>query len=122
GGITMQKEALEYLVSLGEVDEHEIAGRAYSSKPLHLIEEPTPDSLIVRNLTGLVDYVRSNYDNQPPVLIHVESPTSVRVYSTFNADMRRNHLLQAKALLPDIPFRMYQDAEEFNILLQSCFV
>jgi hypothetical protein len=55
-------------------------------------------------------------------LIHIESPTEVRVLSTFNRDKRRNILVQAEALLPTIPFKNFISVEEFIILLQSCFV
>jgi len=73
-------------------------------------------------LTGLVDYLRSNYDELDSVLVHVESPTEVSVYSTFSRDFERNHYIQASALLPVIPFGRFLDLEAFNILIQSCFV
>jgi len=118
----MIKEAIQYLLSLGTVEQHAVNGQTYSDKQLHLLPEPTPGTLIVRNLSGVVDYLQSNYDNQPPVLIQIASPTKVHVYSTFNNDMKRKQLIQAEALLPDIPFEKFMDTEHFNVLLQSCFV
>jgi len=118
----MIKEALQYLLSLGEAKKLEIGKQIFSDKALHHIREATPEALVVRNLSGLVEYVMNNYDKQPPMLIHVAGPTEVNVMSTFNRDMKRNELVQAKALLPDIPFKRFLDVEEFNILLQSCFV
>lgn len=118
----MIKEAMQYLLGLGTVEKHTIGEQVFSDKPLHLVKEQTAAPLEVRNLGGLVDYLRANFDNQPPVLIQVKSPTEVNVYSTFNRDMARNHLIKAEALLPSIPFKQFLDIEEFNILLQSCFV
>lgn len=118
----MLKTFVEYLLQLGNVRQEQIGSQVFTTQPVNLIRQPTPDALVVRNLSGLVDYLKSNYDNQPPVLVHVESPTRVNVYSTYNRDMQRNVLLTAEALLPTIPFKNFMDAEAFNILLQSCFV
>lgn len=118
----MIQKALEYLVGLGAAETHEIEGQIYSDKPLHLVIEPKPAHLVVRNLSGLVDYLKSNYDDLPPVLVHVESPTEVSVYGSFSRDWSRNHYIMASALLPSIPFGRFLDMESFNILLQSCFV
>lgn len=118
----MEKQALEYLVDLNPTEVIEVNGRNYSTNEIHLVPTPRPQALTVRNLSGLVDYLTDNFDDQPAVLIHIESPTEVSVVSTFNADMQRNVLIRAEALLPRIPFENYQGAEEFNIQLQSCFV
>ncbi|GBF73081.1 hypothetical protein PA598K_01366 [Paenibacillus sp. 598K] len=118
----MIKEFVQYLLQLGNTRQEEVGTQIYTTQPMHLVKQPTPEQLVTRNLTGLVDYLKSNYDNQPPVLLHVESPTTVNVYSTYNRDMRRNLLISAQALLPDIPFSSFMDLERFNILLQSCFV
>jgi hypothetical protein len=116
------KEALQYLIGLGTTNVTEVGGQEFSTQPIHLIKQPTASSLTVRNLAGIVDYLVSEYDQQPPVLIQVASPTKVDVFSTFNRDMHRNHLISAQALLPEITFERFMDVESFNILLQSCFV
>jgi nitrate reductase cytochrome c-type subunit len=118
----MIKEAIQYLIGLGAANRHEIGGQIFSDKPLHAIHAPVAEPLVVRNLSGLVEYVLKNYDNQPPMLVHVASPMRVDVYSTYNRDMNRHHYVRAEAQLPEIPFRRFIDVESFNILLQSCFV
>lgn len=118
----MLKEALQYLIGLGNVETKEIGDEQFSTQPLHKIQKAVPNALVVRNLSGLVDYLKSNFDKQPPVLVHVASPTRVDVFSSYNRDYNRNHLIQAEALLPKIPFGQFLDTESFNILLQSCFV
>lgn len=118
----MIKAALEYIVKAFNNEQVEIDGEIFSTQPLHSIDKATPAPLKIRNLSGLVDYITTNYDAQPAVLIQVASPTEVNVYSTYNRDFQRNHLLQATALLPSIPFERFIDVEAFNILLQSCFV
>ncbi|MNI25922.1 hypothetical protein D3C73_796010 [compost metagenome] len=118
----MIKEALEYIVGAFTAETKEIGKQIYSTQPLSLIKQSTPTAVNLNNLTGLVDYVKSNFDEQPPVLIQVASPTEVNVMSTFNRDSTRNYLIKSSALLPSIPFERFLDVEAFNILLQSCFV
>jgi len=118
----MIKEAIQYIVGLGNKEIKEVGSQNYSTGSLDIIYEPIVSPLKVRNLSGIVEYIQNDYDKQPPVMIHIESPTDVKLMSTFNRDKRRNVLVQAEALLPSIPFERFQNIEEFNILLQSCFV
>jgi len=118
----MIKEALQYVIGLGNTKVLEVNGQEYASGDLRLIEEPTPKPLVVRNLTGVVEYLTQDFDKQSHVLVHVVSPTQVSVMSPYNRNFNRNTLIVAQALLPDISFGRFLDAENFNILLQSCFV
>lgn len=118
----MIEKAIEKILSLSGIHTKEIGDQVYTNGELRRVTEPTASTLIVRNLTGLVDYLRHDFDSKMPVMIHVESPTRVSVVTGFNRDVQRNILIQAEALLPDIRFGSYYDIESFNILLQSCFV
>jgi hypothetical protein len=122
----MIKSAIEKILSLAAVHApikvEDIRGQLYTNNDLTLIREVTTDSLKVHNLSGIVEYVNNNFDARLPVLIHVQSPTDVRVVSTFNDDLNRNTLIHAEALLPKIRFNDFSDIEQFNIMLQSCFV
>lgn len=118
----MLKEFAQYIVGLGSKEIKEVGSQVFSTGSLALIEEPTTSTLKVRNLSALVSYLMSNYDDLGPVLIQVVSETDVRVLSKFNRDKKRDVLLQASALLPDINFERFMDVESFNIMLQSCFV
>lgn len=118
----MLKEAIEKILSLASINTEQVGDQVYSNQDLSLVDEPTVAALEVRNLTGIVDYLQNDFDAKLPVIIHVESPTKVSVLTGFNRDLRRNALIRAVALLPDIKFGSYYDIESFNILLQSCFV
>lgn len=122
----MIKEAIEKILGLAPVHAPiktvEINGQTYTNNDLELVTEPIVPTLKVHNLSGVVEYIQNNFDDRYPVLIHVISPTEVRVVSQFNKDLKRNTLISAEALLPSIPFDRYLDLEHFNILLQSCFV
>lgn len=122
----MIKEAIQYVLSLAPhlapIQTQEINGQTYTNSALKLVEEPTVTSLKVHNLSGIIDYIQNDFDSKLPVLVHVSSPTDVRVVSGFNRDVARNTLIHAVALLPDIAFDKFMDIERFNIQLQSCFV
>lgn len=121
------KEALEYMVELGEdrVNVVEIDGTYYTDKRLTRIDENTDlDCLSITTLSGLVDYIKSNVDNcyKSNLLVVVKSPTEVSVERGLDVDGKRRQVAQIKALVPRIGFDNYYDTESFNILLQSAFV
>ncbi|WAH38585.1 hypothetical protein [Alicyclobacillus dauci] len=118
----MIKEALQYLISLGNVETKTVGTQILSTQPMSVIKEPTFATTTVHSLSGLVEYLKSNFDGNQPLMVHVESPTSVSAYTGFNRDGVRNTLIEAKALLPEFRCDKWYDAEEFNIKLQSVFV
>lgn len=120
----MIKEAIQYIVNLGTPDIHEVDGQSFSTQPMHLLREPTPDALKVKSLSGLIDYLKSDFDDnlRPSRMIHVVSPTLVVAFSSFNGNYNRNEYIIATAMLPEFSFDRWYNAEEFNIKLQSAFV
>ena len=119
----MIKEALQYIVGMGKAEIHERNGQDWSDKKLHLLEEPTAAPFTVHTLSGLVDYLKSSdLDSKDPKIVHVVSPTEVRVESYLNADKDRDYFIKADALIPSFRFDNWYSTEEFNIKLQSCFV
>lgn len=122
GGI---KEALEYLVGLGNANVVDLEGLHYSDKQLFEIKQPKPAALKTTTLTALVDYIKSNFDEKASekLLIHVISPETVALYSELMSDAARETYIVCNALLPDnIKFNRFMDPEDFNIMLQSSFV
>lgn len=120
----MIKEAIQYIVGLGNVETKQLGTQMFSTQKLHLIEEDRPRALEVRSLTGLVEYLQSEFDGDiyPKRMIHVVSPTEVVVFSSFNRDYNRNYYIKADAMLPSFTFDRFYNAEDFNIKLQSAFV
>jgi len=116
------REAIDRILGLADVKTEKIGNQVFTSSNLSLVKESTAETLKVRNLSGIIDYLTNDFDKKLPVLIHVESPTQVNVLTGFNRDLNRSGLVVATALLPDIQFGRYYDIESFNILLQSCFV
>lgn len=119
----MLKEFVQYLLDLKRPELVETGGNTYSTRSLNRLNvEHDVNSINVRSLSGLVDYVKSNFDHERPVMIHVESPTKVNVFDALNDVNDRRVYLKAGALLPTITFERFIDREEFQIMLQACFV
>ncbi|MED1603028.1 hypothetical protein [Alkalihalophilus marmarensis] len=118
----MIREALQYIVGMGKAETHEVNGQAYSDKQLHVIKEPTADAINVRSLSGLVEYIKSEYEWDEKLMIHVVSPTEVVCFDALNTNKNRNEYIQANAMIPSFNFDNYYDTESFNIKLQSVFV
>lgn len=120
----MLKEFAQYLSELRRPELVEAEGRTYSTRQLNLINEgkPAVSAFTVRNLSGLVDYVKSKFDNDDKLIIHVESPTQVNLFDALDTTGERRTYMRAKAMLPDITYDRFLSREAFNIQLQSCFV
>lgn len=118
----MIKEALQYLVELKRETLVEVNAQNYSTVNLHHVKQPSPASINITSLTGLVDYIKSNDVHVGSrLLIHVVSPTQVRVYSTIKPDANRDCYISCEAQIPKIHFDTFMDSENFNIMVQSCF-
>ncbi len=122
----MNKEAMEYLVNLGEKDDPiiQLAQGTYSRVSLSRVTEPVANALTVSTLTGLVDYIKGNVDKlKGELLIQVKSEDEVRLYSPLNEDKERELYIKAEAILPNnVRYDQFIDTERFNIMLQSSFV
>ncbi|MGN4448198.1 hypothetical protein ACTFOB_25435 [Bacillus cereus group sp. MYBK79-1] len=121
--MSITKEAIQYVVGLEKnVEVVEINGETYSNRNLHAVEEPTPRALTVRSLSSLVDYAKSNFDTDETIMIHVENPTEVSLFTALNGNRNRSKFVKAEALIPHFSFERFHDTENFNISMQSGFV
>ena len=120
----MIKKALEYIVSLSEAKVDEIGGETYSDKPLHRIcHNPKAEEIEMTTLQSLVDYIKSASDSMSDkMIIHVVSPTQVRLYSQLDKDRQREYLVSVNADLPEFPFNTFMEHETFIIGVQSKFI
>lgn len=117
----MIKEAIEYIVSLGNLETHYENGQVFSNQKLHLIENPLAKPVQLRSLAGLTQYLKSNFDSLGKLLVHVKSPTEVVVFDNLNVDKNRNFYIESRAMIPEFDFGRWIDSENFIIKLQSCF-
>ncbi|PFP88697.1 hypothetical protein COK02_18415 [Bacillus cereus] len=120
--MSMTKEAMEYVVGLGMAETTEIGTQTFTTQPLSVVKEPTAREIVLRSLSGLVEYVKSEFDVNESLMIHVENPTTVSLFTAVNGNFNRSVLIKSEASIPHFRFSSFHDREEFNINLQSGFV
>ncbi|OVE34822.1 hypothetical protein CCZ20_24535 [Priestia aryabhattai] len=118
----MLKEAFEYIVGLGNKKVVIENGQKYATGSMQLLAKPVTDSMRVRSLSGLVEYIQSEFDSEQRLMVHVKSPTEVICFDSLNENANRNNYIEAKAMLPEFSFDRFMGHEKFNIKLQSAFV
>lgn len=126
----MIKDALKYLVSLGEAKVQDVTlpdgtVQTYSDKPLNRLSKhiPVATSIKMSTLTSLVDYIKSDVDKMAEkMIIDVSSPTEVRLYSQLNEERDREEIAVVSARIPDFSFNSFMEQEKFCINLQSKFI
>lgn len=121
------KEAIEFLIQTGAKNEKpeviEICGKTYCTKELTRYDKgPKARAMEAGSLTALVDYIQDCHQEFPGrMIIHVESPKSVRLISGLNGDREREELFCCKANVSEFSFDRWYDQENFIINLQANF-
>lgn len=121
----MDKSALEYLnkqFTGTEIIKHD--GVDFSTKQLFRVPRVAPIAFQTKSLAGIVDLIKEEHghDRLDNLIIHIDEPTEVLVFSTLRDDLGRFHLYSAVADLPEQKFERYLDLEEAIIRLKSTFV
>lgn len=118
------KEALQYAVELDKPEFLELNGRAYTSKKIFAVDKDIlANGLKCSTLDAVCQYLNANIDKLDyDLIVHVESPASVKVYSQLNGDRKRENVISAEAILPEFPFGRFLNREDFNIQMQTKFV
>lgn len=122
------KEALQYITGLKaeSMDPKvvEINGDTYCDKQLTRYHRfPFADAINISTLTALVDYIKGKPEElRESMILHVESPTTVRLYSGLIDERKREHLIRAEAIINQFSFDHAYDQERFLIELQENFL
>lgn len=126
------KEALEYLVDMGEsklkverVTLPDGTEQVYSNMRLERLDRHIPMAKEIRmgTLTSLVDYIKGNIDTMADrMVIHVESPEEVSLFSRLNEKREREYLVTVNAQVPEFKYGKFIGHEEFCINVQSKFL
>lgn len=127
----MIKEALKYIVGLGEANVHDVqlpdgSTETYSDKELYRLEKciyMAKEPIYMSTLTSLVDYIKGEVDPlYGMTIIQVESPTTVRLFSQLNDQRNREDLVTITARVPEFSFGSFMPQDKFIIALQSKFI
>lgn len=125
----MIKDALQWIRDQARPIQVTIDGREYTTQKLYEVMEPTPGSMHIHTLTGLVDYIEADkdilhdLDGEDP-FFQICSHNEVELKSALvGAFCQRKTLLVATP--PEnrgYPFGQWLDPESFIIALQAMFV
>lgn len=121
----MIKNAMKYLIDeLSKPNIHEIRGEVYTDKTLKRINHnPKAERIEMSTLTSLVEYINAGIDTMKrPMIVHVQSPTKVSLYSALDNERVREYIVTVCADLPEFRFGQFLGHEEFCINLQSKFI
>lgn len=129
----MIKEALQYIVGLGEektrIEKVTLPGgkeEVYYTGDLERLSEYRPramDHISMNTLTSLVDYIKGNIDIMSPrMIVQVKSPGEVWLFSKLDEDRKREYLVRVNALVPEFNYGRFIGHEEFVINVQSKFM
>lgn len=123
----MIKEAIDYLLKLKRPETINVDEREYSTLDLNAVYEPECKPINVYNLDSLIEYLKSNPDqqNEGKKIINILSPLEVVVESClFGKFKQRERYIIAnyRDLIPEISYGRYLNIEEFIIMLKSKFI
>ena len=120
----MLKSFVQYIVGLAEPNIHCIGGEIYSDKSLHRIKHiPYANEIRMNTLSSLIDYIKSGVDTfGGKMIIHVQSPTTVSMYSALDVERNRENIVEVRANVPEFNFNRFENHESFVIGVQSKFV
>lgn len=118
------KEAIEYVVGLKTPEILSVGGMNYTDKEVRpVIYNPKARAIELSTLTSLVEYIKSNVDALgKKMIIHVQSPTSVLLYSALDEYREREYIAAVNARVPDFEYERYMSHERFCIALQAKFL
>jgi hypothetical protein len=121
----MTKDALSYVVALGNAQQLEINGRPYTDKTLHGVTEPLVSPVCVTTLSGLMGLVEAGVGGFDPTdsVLHVVHETRIELKRVDVDKWGSRDLFAVAEFKPPnpFPFGRYIDPEEFVIFLLSGF-
>ena len=121
----MLKAAIEKILSLDEPHIKSIEGRTYVDKNMTMIgKELRADGITMNTLSSLVDFIKKSTEDfkDGQYIVQVVSPTKVILFSSLDADRKRETLAVVEAEIPDFSFGRFTENEEFIIGVQSKFL
>ena len=121
----MLEKAIKYIVGLATPTVQTINNEIYSDKQLYRVaHNPKASTIRLNTLSSLVAYIKSGVDDMRSerMIVHIQSPTKVALYSALDYDREREYLVEVNAQIPSFDFNTFINHESFCINLQSKFV
>lgn len=110
----MLKAAIEKILSLDEPHIKSIEGRTYVDKNMTMIgKELRADGITMNTLSSLVDFIKKSTEDfkDGQYIVQVVSPTKVILFSSLDADRKRETLAVVEAEIPDFSFGRFTETK-----------
>ena len=111
----MLKAAIEKILSLDEPHIKSIEGRTYVDKNMTMIgKELRADGITMNTLSSLVDFIKKSTEDfkDGQYIVQVVSPTKVILFSSLDADRKRETLAVVEAEIPDFSLKTKSSLSE----------
>lgn len=118
------KEALQWMVESQQTKIVQNGEHSYTDTNLERMDvELRADAIQTTTLSGLIDYIKAGVDDMADsMIVHVVSPTEVRLISQLDYDRKRECLVKVKAEIPEFSYGKFMDTESFVIGIRSKFI
>jgi len=121
----MIEKAINKVLLLGQPNFKEHAGKLFSDKPLKEVKPeagPVPGVLKIKTLSGIVDYIKNNLDDEAEYVIHIDDYDKVQLYGKYDGEFcRRKQYICADSELRGFNYGQWMDHESFIISILSFF-
>lgn len=123
------QEALQYVADLARANEKteviEICGKTYANRRLERYDlKAKAQPMKAASLSALVDYIANcsgEFPEDRDMIIHIESPKTVRLTSALDNERGRECLFEVEANVSEFRFGKWYDQEAFMIEAQANF-
>ena len=119
----LTKEAIEKILELSDVQEHEIQGRTFTTKALHEVKIANAAKLHVHTLSAVARYCHEmSHEMRADSFVHIIDYENVVVSSSLDVDERsRESYIHATPIMDVFNFGANFNVERFIIALQAQF-
>lgn len=122
----MIKEAMQETVRMAAPNYKELNGKIFSDKTMSEIKPkqgPDPVNLSIKTLSGVVDYIKNNLDDESDYLIHIDDYNTVTLYGKYDPEFcRRKRYVNSDSQLQRFQYGRFMDIESFIISLMAYFI
>lgn len=121
----MIKSAIEKILQISAPNFKEHEGRLFSDKNLVEVKPkpgPEPLRVSINTLSGVIDYIKNNLDDESEYVIHISDYNEVFLYGKYDSDFcQRKVYVVAESKLNRFPYGRFMEISDFIINMMSYF-
>lgn len=121
----MIKEAIEKIIQLSVPNFKEYEGRLFTDKIMREVKPepgPEPAKISINTLSGVIDYIKKDLDNESGYIIHISDYDTVLLYGKYDPEFcQRKVYVVAESKLNRFPYGRWMEVSDFIINMMSYF-